>query len=249
MLCRHLGDQPREPRAPPDGGGGHHARQQVFFLVLVVVAGGRVEIAHQLGGRLPRLGVAPVRLHVLDQLAQPVALQADARVARFQCFDRLREVGALGRKVAHASYLTGYCSSLMPASTMIFANFADSCRMKARNCSGVVGAGSKPTFLSLPVIAGSLSACTAAALSRFSTASGSPAGPKNPKKFTSSKPASGGCSAIAGTSGSADTRVVEVTPIGLIRPLSMKGFAAPMLTKVMVMCLPATSASCGAAPL
>src|SRR5687767_136415 len=229
MLCRHLGDQPRQPRALPDGGGSHHARQQVLFFVLVVVARGRVEIAHQPGRRLPRLGVAPVCLHVLDQLAHPVALQADACVARFQRFDRLREVGALGRQVAHAAILQGQ-SSLMPASTMIFANFADSCRMKVRNSSGVVGAGSKPAFLSLPAIAGSLSACTAAALSRFSTASGSPAGPKNPKKFTSSKPASGGCSAIAGTSGSAETRVVEVTPIGRIFPLSMKGLAAPMLT-------------------
>jgi hypothetical protein len=70
----------------------------------------------------------------------------------------------------------------------------------------------------------------AVALRRRSIGSGIPAGPKNPKKFTSSNPASDGCSAIAGTSGSAATRVADVTPIGRMRWLSMNGFAAPMLT-------------------
>src|SRR5687768_8120387 len=117
---------------------------------------------------------------------------------------------------------------------MIFANLADSSRMNLRNSSGEVGDGSKPDALSLFDISGDLSAWTAAALSRFNTGSGIFAGAKKPKKFTSSKLESGGCSAIAGTSGSAETRVLDVTPIGRMRPLSTKGSAAPMLTKVMV---------------
>src|SRR2546423_8773 len=59
----------------------------------------------------------------------------------------------------------------------------------------------------------------------------------------------GGYSAIAGTLGIIDTRVFDVTAIGLTLPLSIKGSAAPMLENVIVMCLPATSASWGAAPL
>src|SRR5690606_20342107 len=68
---------------------------------------------------------------------------------------REREIGRRGACLqAHAFLLrvrplivigeylrASYCSSLMPASLMIFANFADSPRMNCRNSSGEVGVG------------------------------------------------------------------------------------------------------------
>src|SRR5262249_50438627 len=135
------------------------------------------------------------------------------------------------------------------ASTMILANFFDSSLMNSRNCSGVPGAGSKPSSLSRADTSAVLNACPATALSRRTMGSGVPAGAKKPKKFTRSKPASGGYSAIAGMSGIMDTRAREVTAIGLTLPPSISGSAAAMLQNVMVMCFPATSATCGAAPL
>jgi hypothetical protein len=68
-----------------------------------------------------------------------------------------------GSRRAHArSGMTGmggvprrvHSVSFTPASTMIFAAFADSPRMNSRYCSGVFGAGSKPIALNFAAMSG-----------------------------------------------------------------------------------------------
>src|SRR6185436_5152152 len=133
---------------------------------------------------------------------------------------------------SHIADPEGYWSTFTSASTIIFANFADSARRKSRNCSGVVGAGSKPSSFSLAASSGVFSACTIAPLSLRMIGSGVPDGAYMPKKLTSSKVERGLYSAIAGTSGKTDARVSDVTAIGRRRALWMNGSDAPMLANV-----------------
>jgi len=120
--------------------------------------------------------------------------------------------------------------------------------MRARNSSGVFVIGSAPIRANVALTSSAFAALVNSALSLVMIVRGVPAGARMPEYTTRSKPGNPD-SIIVGTSGTAPTRLLEVTARPRILPAWMFETAGGMLRNENVTSFESTARADGVLPL